>query len=379
MNATATPTKPKAKPNGRIQQRVSPDVFEGHMSNLEEDQREILQFWFYYALERDWSQKELGRRAGVSDSSLSLAFRGQYPAKLDALCKTLRNARENLHQSVANPHFIMTALAGQMFELFDETRALQTVLISWGKKGIGKTEIAKEYKRRNNHGRTFYHRCSPAMTFGQFVTSLAASMNIPSHRHSHLRLREKIISVLKAGQRLLVIDELHELFLQKERSRGTAAVLICEYIREIFDRAECGVVLIGTRVMVSELRDGVHRAALEQMLDRGLEPVELPDKPTKADLAEFINHFHLDPAFTGANEAAEIVAKIFRETGLRKLVLHLRAGKKLATGKSETYGWHHFVAAYQRLEAITKKKPATASTQPPRLPASNGSHRGAAD
>jgi DNA transposition AAA+ family ATPase len=358
MNPTATPTK-KAANGTRSQQRVSPDVFESHMRQLDDDQREILSFWYYYALERDWSQKELGRRAGVSDSALSLAFRNQYPAKLDELCRKLRAAQENLHQSVANPHFIMTALAGQMFELFDETRALQTVLISWGKKGIGKTEIAKEYKRRNNHGRTYYHRCSPAMTFGQFVTSLASSMNIPSKRHSHLRLREKIIAMLKAGARLLIIDELHELFLQKERSRGTAAVLICEFIREIFDVAECGVVLIGTRVMVSELRDGDHRAALEQLLDRGLEPVELPDKPTKSDLAEFIKHFDLDPTFAGAQDAAEIVAKIFRETGLRKLVLHLRAGKKLAMGKGETYRWPHFVAAYNRLEAITKKKPAT--------------------
>lgn len=357
MTTTATPSKLREVRGARFHQKVSPDVFEDNISELPEEQRDVLSFWFYFATERGLSQKELARRTGVSDSALSLAFRNKYPADLSTLCKTLEAARDNLTSAIANPHFIMTALAKQLWEVFDDTRAMQSVTIAWGAMGIGKTEVAKEYKRRHNHGRTFYHRCSPAMTFGQFVTSLAQSMGIPSKRHSHLRLREKIIGMLAAGQRLLIIDELHELFLQKERSRGIAAVLICEFLREVYDKADCGLVLIGTRAMVTHLKEGDHSAALEQLIDRGEDPVELPGKPTEEDAHAFIRHYGLDPTelLTTEQEAAVIVRDIFAASGLRKLTRHLRAGAAAAAKKGEQYQWHHFVAAHKRHASILKK------------------------
>lgn len=354
------------EPNGRLREvrgvvnssrLLSQDVFESKVSGLPPDQREILSWWFYHSKEEDLSLTTLARQAGVNKSSLSRAFNGTYGAELASLCKTLEAAKDNLTAAVPNPDFIMTSLAKQMWEIFDTTRSLETVMFLWGVKGIGKTECSKEYKRTHNHGRTHYYRCSPALTFGQFVASLAKAMNISSKRHSHLRLRDKIISVLAAGNRLLIIDELHELFLEKPRSRAETAVMICEFIREIYDRAGCGVVLIGTRALVSQFLEGDNAEALEQLLDRGLDPVELPSKPTREDAAALVRHFGLsgpDPA--QEPKAAEIVQAIFRQSGLRKLTIHLRAGARRAAKAREPYSWSHFVAAHTHLATITKKR-----------------------
>ncbi len=334
-------------------QRAPRADFETAIADLPDEQRDILAFWYDYAATREISQRELARMIGVSDSAISQAFHNKYKAGLDNLCQRMLAAKDNLPQAIANPHFIMTSLAKQMFTIFDEARALQTVMLVWGVKGIGKTVIGREYKRRNNHGRTHYYRCSPGLSLNQFIQSLAAALGVsPKRRMSLLQTRQLIIRLLSAGQRLLIVDELHQLFLRD--SRG-CAVLICEFLREIYDVSECGLVLIGTRAMVSHLVEGTHADALEQLIDRGEDPVELPSKPTRSDAAAAISHYGLDPSFAGETEAAAIVADIFARSGLRKLTRHLRAGAAFAARSGEPYQWRHFVAAQKRHASILKK------------------------
>lgn len=332
---------------------ASVTAFESAVVDLPDEQREILSWWFGHMRNNDLSQAALAKMAGVSSSALSTAFRGKYGADLGGLCRTLEAARSNLHQSAANPFFIETQLAGIVWPLFDRARSLAVIQPMWGVKGIGKTEVAKEYKRRNNHGRTYYHRCSAGITRDQFGSSLAASMGV-SCRHSWLYLRDRIVAKLALGQRLLVIDEFHEIFVGKGGKPNPHAILTCEAIREIYDLAQCGVATLGTKSLVTNLHSADNAAALEQFLDRALEPEELPDKPVKEDAAEFCRRFGLDPEFKGQPAAASIVAAIFKKTGVRKLTLHLRAGAVLASQRGEEYRWPHFVAAHQNLVTNVK-------------------------
>ncbi len=336
--------------------RTAPSVFEKHVATLPDDQREILSFWFNRQTEENVSLTQLARQAGVSSTSLSRAFRGKYAADLGSLCVTLAAAKENLSISIANPDFIMTSLAKLVWEILDETRGMDCVTLAWGKKGIGKSTITAEYKRQHNHGKTHYHRCSPAMTFGQFVTSLAMSMGIVPRKHSHLRLRGEIIAKLSAGRRLLIIDEFHELFLKRERGTGVHAVLICEFLREIYDVAGCGLALFGTRAMLAEFIEGDHAGALEQLLDRAEDPIELPDKPTKEDAAAFIRHYGLDATFKDAPMAAAIVKDFFEAHGIRRFIRRLRGGAAYAARRKEKYSWDHFVANTARVASLNKKK-----------------------
>jgi DNA transposition AAA+ family ATPase len=337
--------------NTGLNYQVSSDNFEKVIANIPEDQAEVLRWWYFHGKEKQLSLGALGKLAGVSSSSLSLVFRGNYGAKLDQLCATLRKARETINDQVGNPDFIMSSLAKRLFVIFDRARALQTVAICWGAMGIGKTAIAEEYKDRNNHGRTIYLRCGAGMAFGQFVNHLARTLNVTTKNSVHHEIREKIFRILSAGQRLLIIDELHQIFLT---TRTDTAVKIAEFLRECYDRSKCGLVLIGTEVLKQEVFNGPHKEALRQLVDRGTLQVALPAKPTKQDIAAFIGHYGLTEPGEGEEDARRILTDIITHAGLRKLTLHLRDGAAAAAKAGEEYRWQHFVRAFNAIAALAK-------------------------
>lgn len=191
---------------------VAPDAFEKVIRNLPEEQQDVVRHWYFLGKENAWPLSRLAKATGLSTTTLSRVFSGTYGAELSSVCATLQQARASYVETVENPDFILTSLARKVWRICDRTRSLRTVTLMWGVMGIGKTTIAEEYKLRNNHGRTIYYRCSPGLTFVQFVTELARAAGIASNRRqTHLRLREKLFTVLAAGNRLLIVDELHQL------------------------------------------------------------------------------------------------------------------------------------------------------------------------
>jgi DNA transposition AAA+ family ATPase len=314
-------------------------------------QQEILRFWFFAARERNWSLGRLAQLTGVSTTVLSRIFRGIYPTDGAAIIDKLRKARETFHESADNPDFIETSLSKRMFAVFDKTRALRTVAILWGQMGIGKTECIMEYQRRNNHGRTQVVRFPAGATFAFFVSHLARSCGVATRSQSAFEQRGKILQVLSAGQRLLIIDELHQAFLT---TRTDTAIKCCEFLREIADTASCGLALVGTELLEHAFFRGQHRDALRQLVDRGTVQVGLPAKATQADYRKFLASYGLDLPPASEPEATAILSDIIKSAGLRKLTLHLRDGAAYAGKREEVYQWHHFVAAFEAIQTLSK-------------------------
>jgi DNA transposition AAA+ family ATPase len=348
---TATPETGLVRASNATNYNITSITFEKVIADLPDDQADILRWWYFHGRENNLSLSRLAALAGVSSSSLSLVFRGAYGAKLDQLCATLRKARDTIKDQVGNPDFIMSSLAKRMFVIFDRARALQTVAICWGAMGIGKTAVSEEYRDRNNHGRTIYLRCGAGMPFGQFVNHLARALGITTMNTGYNNVREKIFRVLSAGQRLLVIDELHLIFLT---TRADTAVRIAEFLRECHDRSKCGLVLVGTEVLKQEVFHGQHKEALRQLVDRGTLQVSLPTKPTRQDIAAFLAHYGLTEPGEQEEDARRILQDIIAHAGLRKLTLHLRDGAAAAAKTGEPYTWDHFVRAFHAIAALAK-------------------------
>ncbi len=314
--------------------------------------QETLRFWFFTAKERNLSLAALAQMTGLSSTVLSKLFRGVYDADPGSAIEQLRRARGNFHETAASPDFIETALSRRMFRIFDKTRALRNVSILWGAMGIGKTECIMEYQRRNNHGRTQVVRFPAGASFAYFVAHVARAVGVSTRSQSQFQQRDKIIQVLAAGQRLLIIDELHQAFLT---TRTDTAVRCCEFLREISDVANCGLVLIGTEVLADQVFRGPHKDALRQLVDRGTVQVPLPAKATEKDHEKFLRFYGLDfPDASREPTAASILADIIRHAGLRKLTLHLRDGAAFAARKNEAYAWGHFVAAFDAIQSLSK-------------------------
>jgi DNA transposition AAA+ family ATPase len=321
------------------------------ISTYTEEDHDTLRFWFFAAKERSWSLGKLAHVTGVSTTVLSRIFRGIYQTDGSAIIQKLRKARENFALGEDNPDFISTSLAKRMFVLFDKTRALRNVTILWGVMGIGKTECITEYQRKNNHGRTLVVRFPAGASFAFFVSHVARACGVATCSQSQFQQREKIYQVLAAGQRLLIIDELHQAFLT---TRTDTAVKCCEFLREISDVAGCGLVLVGTELLRKEIFSGIHKEALRQLVDRGTVQVPLPGKATKQDYQAFLSYYGLPYPSESDGRAGEILADIIQSAGLRKLTMHLRDGAAYAKRRQEPYAWEHFVAAFEAIQSLSK-------------------------
>ena len=333
---------------------IAPDQFECVISKLPDAQQEVIRWWYFLGKDRGWPLSQLAKACGSSSTTLSRVFRGEYGAELDNLCKSLIKARESFAEAVDNPEFIMTSLSKEIFAINDRVRALRTVALLYGVMGIGKTTIQLEYKSRNNHGRTIYYRCEPGMTLAQFISSFAGACGINfKHKQNQLRIREKLYVLLAAGQRLVIIDELHQLFLRRPGADLTP-VLQCEFLRTIYDKAGCGIVLTGTHALEKFMID--HKEVLAQLLDRGTMPIQLPAKPTAEDARAFVKHFGLPPLTDREPEASAIIKDILASSGLRKLTLHLRDGAATAAKRGEKYTWNHFCTAFEDLQSLGKRR-----------------------
>jgi len=320
-------------------------------NHYDEHSAEVLRFWFFTAKKLNWNLGRLAKATGLSTTVLHRLLRGDYNADPSRAIATLDAVRSNFAESAENPEFIETSLAKVMFAACDKTRALKTVSILWGRLGIGKTEIAKEYVRQKPVGQTSFVRFPAGASFAVFVQHVARALGVARGGRT-ADVRERVIQLLSMGQRLLIVDELHQAFIT---TRGDTAVKCCEFLREIKDESQCGLVLIGTEVMEENFFRGPHKAALEQLVDRGTIQIPLPKKASQKDLQKFLAAYGLtfpDPATEP--DAASILNDIIRAAGLRKLTLHLRDGKAYANKREEPYTWSHFVAAFEAIQALSK-------------------------
>jgi len=315
-------------------------------------QRDVLAFWFEHARDKSLGLAELHRITGVSSTTLTRLFRGIYEGSVESQIAKLSHAREHLVDAVDNPDFITTSLSRKMYAVFDKTRALRNVTIMWGAMGIGKSTVIREYQRTHNHGLTYAVRCPGyGCTAVQFMRHVAASMRIATGGHGSDYLRERILAMLSKGNRLLIIDELHQVF---RTCAPGAIVRICEWLREIQETADCGLALTGTELLRKEFFEGVHASVLAQLVDRGTVQIPLGSKPTKGDIAAFLKNYQLDLPTGIHREADEIIQDIIRSNGLRKLTLHLRDGKAYANKREEDYTWDHFTAAFKDIQSLSK-------------------------
>lgn len=310
---------------------------------------EILRWWFLTAKDHNWSLTDLAKRTGVSGTSLSRLFRGLYDADPSKMITRLVEARITFQDGADNPDFILTSLAKRTFAIFDKTRALRNVSLLWGKLGIGKSTVMEEYAKRHPDN-THYFCCDGfGYTTYQFTLDLAKALRIPhaGGQGTH-KIRSEIQALLSKGNRLLIIDELHEIFATCDPKHITR---ICEWLRHLQERTNCGLVLVGTTVLKDHFFKSRYTDVLAQLCDRGTIRIDLPKNPTKGDINAFLKHYDLKFP-EKETEELQILNDILSAHGLRMLTLHLRDGQAFANKKDEPYAWKHFVGAFKDIISL---------------------------
>jgi len=240
----------------------------------------------------------------------------------------------------------MTWTAKRVFEACDAALYDHMPEFLYGVSQSGKTTALLEYQRTHNHGTTKYLRLGSHWSKARTVMELAKVCRCYSNKASTAQLEWRIIDSL-TDRNLLLIDEFHEaLFTYGQQ----ASLEVLEFIREIFDRTNCGIVMAATPMGKREFESGKNYVAFDQLRRRGLVTIVLPDVPKVADINKFAKSFEL-PVPDG--EILKGIKDVLRRDGLGKFVKYLQKAYALATGEKRALTWEDFAAVNNGYAALS--------------------------
>ena len=335
-------------PAHQVRDAIKQAVVRGQVG--EEDGEEI--FWLYsFAVDNKLNETALAAKMGAYDkNTLYQVFRGTYGVYKDGRCSSWSNivkavrafkAVELEEQNKKHIGIIETEVKQVVFRACDAALGDGMPAFIYGASQIGKTTALLEYQRLHNHGRTVYLRMGSNWTKARFVRELARHFNNGIKATRSWALEDAIFGSLNRYN-LLIVDEFH---LALETTGELSAKEIMEFIREIYDRTGCGLVLSSTKVGMAGLEGGKNQLLFDQLRRRGVVKVVLPDAPPLRDINTIARSFEL-PLPTGDDLLAikhliqlrglgvflKYLQKAYAVTRKRKVELSWDAFRKVANG-----------------------------------------------
>jgi DNA transposition AAA+ family ATPase len=323
------------------------DVVNRATQELPDEMRSAIRGMHAYAVENNLSNAEVGKLLKISDATVSLVFRGKYPGSVANVAKEMEDflalmAKRNQGRKL---QFIRTQLYDKMCGVMDAAREFQKIAFFFGDMQIGKTASLERYTETHNHGSTVYVRMPTGGALLHFLTALARKLRISEHMNI-TKLRERIIGAFD-DRMLLIVDEAHQCI--PESGRSNTPIRTIEFVREIFDEAHCGVILCATNVFRDAMEAGSVERLLKQTRRRRLCAMQLPDRPTRADLNIFAASYDLPPS---ADASRELESKVIDQEALGMWLTLLRMAAKLAAERRQKLKWDHVHLAYAGVRAM---------------------------
>lgn len=307
--------------------------------------------WFYEVCREDeLGMKDSAKLIRYDSSTLYRVCLGKYEGNIKNVTKAIQAYREiwNERQSVRRAGFVETSISKDVWRICRNSLKYNAMGLIVGTSQVGKTTALLEYQRLNNHGKTKYLRLPASagvqLVAKEFATACRLSRDCPFET-----LRERVMKAIDSNH-LVIIDEIHQAFATYQKG---ARMKVIEFIREIYDRTQCGMVLCGTPVFEKEMEEGNLKELLEQLNRRCLFRLHLPapEKLPKADLVRIAAAFGL----TAPNEEQEEqIRDLLRVSGLGMFFKFLQASSELATNENMDLNWDVFTRAS---DIINKRRP----------------------
>ena len=204
--------------------------------------------------ERSVSQATISRSTGISTAALSQWLNGSYTGNTDKIDNSIRRfiSREKERFSKKHIDFVMTNIAGKIFEVARIAHIDCEIGLCYGQAGLGKTQAVKEYARLNTD--VILIEADPGYTTKVLFSEIHKKLGLDGNGSIH-SLAEDIIEKLKYSGRLIIIDEAEHLPYRA-----------LDLLRRIHDKASIGMLLVGMPVLLSNLRG--KRGQYEQLYSR---------------------------------------------------------------------------------------------------------------
>lgn len=333
-DATARPVGAPARTDEQVRAVIAQLVA---MRKIDEEQGELI-FWLHgFGQDKRLSDASLSAMMKVSHAAVSQLFSGKYSAAdwapmMDRV-RALKEVEEEEMKKL-DLGFVMTHTAKTIFAACESAMTDGMPAFIFGASQIGKTTALEEFQRTHNHGRTKYLRLGSRWTKPRLVRELARACKARSLRdRKSWQLEESIYGSLNRYN-LQIVDEFH---LAMETVNEAASREIVEFIREVFDRTRCGLVLSSTKVGIQGLEEGRNAMLFDQLRRRGVVKIVLPDVPPLRDVNAIARSFGLEPP---RGETLAGIKRLLRDRGLGVFVKYLQKAHSLAGAEPLT--WERF-------------------------------------
>jgi len=359
-------------PNPRNRFTVAADTVATATRTLADFECQQLRWLAKYGQAINASVSELAARlrkpdgAAYSGDSVYQALTGKRSAEganLEPMAKAIAQLRREVQEVEAHSAttFIETPLSRRLFAIFRGALQKHRLGFVLGESQIGKTTAGNEFARLNNHGTTHLFRVPTGGSITVTVSEMARRLGIPD-RICYPDLRRRILDSFDEHN-LLIVDEAHQCLYN---TKSNSSLMVLEFVREIYDRRKCGVVLMGT----GELKDALRHNAILQQLWRRRSPglvLQLPAEVPVADLNAFADAFRLEPApdreirisyevdgkqKTFAHNPALLQKQLVHAHGLGPWIRLLEDARDLAKETCTRMSWGRVIAAYCNAQAM---------------------------
>lgn len=369
VGTSAVPQNAAGVTSSTARFRIPGDVIAKNTADLPDGLRHALKWAAGFCRQRNLSLDEFGSllvQPGTdktySGDSVYQAFTGRRDqGSLDRFCQAVEVLRRRIDETASRAStFIETSLTRDIWRLCQKALRRQKLTFVFGPSQVGKTTALAEYAQRHNHGETVFVRMPTRGSVTELMKELAVRLGI-SVQCKAVDLRRRIMESFDE-RTLLIVDECHQALSSRYGDRSLASL---EFLREIWDRRRCGLVLCGTDIF----RDGLRtHPVLKQLWLRGYRPLQLPAKPTQGQLAEFARSFGLEPA-QDKNLTVELVdvgddgeertrrvtrnpvkleGEVVSKYGLGRWVGILEDADDLAREKGSRMSWGKVIAAHDQ-------------------------------
>ena len=317
-------------------------------------------FWLYsYAQAYQLREADLAAKMKAYDkNTLYQLFRGMYGVQKDGkysswsnVVKAIRafKAVELEEMKKKSIGIIDTEVKQTVFRCCDAALNDGMVSFIYGATQTGKTTALREYQRTHNHGQTIYIEMGSGWTRARFVRELARKFGNGFKATKAWALEDAIFDTL-TRRNLLIVDEFHKALTTIGERKSATGI---EFIRDIRDRTQCGLVLCATKVGMEQFETGANKLTFNQLIARSIVKAVLPDVPPVRDINTIARAFDL-PIPQG--EELRGIKLLIKAHGLGRFLAYLQKAYAITKNRKQPMSWDAYTKVQNGYLALAHMK-----------------------
>jgi DNA transposition AAA+ family ATPase len=369
-NGSSLPGALRAAPRFNIGR----DALNKALTHLPEEHSELLAWFWSYCRDNNWGRDRMGKLVAKANGEfysadsiyqLLTGRRMADGANIDPMMRAIALLRRNVEPSVRTEGFVVTRLARKIWDYCDRAVKLRRIGFVFGDMCIGKSFALEEYAKRHR-GRAIYVRMPTRGQLGDFLRECARVLAM-GDRQTVNDLHDKVIDAFRPGM-LLLVDEADQCFYSIRNTWGLATL---DFLRELWDRTGCPIVLCMDHHGRDTLLKGAPSKRLKRLWRRRLPRLQMPAIPSRGDLNAFARSVGLDPApdekltvhtkfIDGDGEEktkaytdtpAQLQHDVITSDGLGVWMMLLQQARETAAEQKRTIHWRAVLKAYSEFTA----------------------------